>query len=61
MGTAWAVKVSIPVIKLTLVLLHLHSAHHLPPHFHCNHNPFLLKKRTINKPQRRMLLFKTRS
>lgn len=44
MRTAWAVKFSIPVIKLTLVLLHLHSARHLPPHFHCNHSPFLLKK-----------------
>lgn len=58
MRTAWAVHFSISVIKLTLVLLHLHSAHHLPPHFHCNHSPFLLKKK-INKRQRRMLLFKT--
>lgn len=57
MRIAWAVKFSISVIKLTLVLLHLHSAHHLPPHFHCNHSRFLLKKR-INKHQRRMLLFK---
>lgn len=55
MRTAWAVKFSISVIKLTLVLLHLHSAHHLPPHFHCNHSLFLLKRR-INKHQRRMLL-----
>lgn len=58
MRTAWAVKFSISAIKLTLVLLHLHSAHHLPPHFRCNHSLFLLKKR-INKHQSRMLLFKT--
>lgn len=60
MRTAWPIKFYIHVIKLTLVLLHLHSAHHLPPHFHCNHSLFLLlkKKRENNKCQWRMTLFK---